>query len=224
MNVRKEVLIVDDHPLFREGLKAIIGRAQTFNVVGEAGRYCEALRLALELKPHIILVDISLPDGSGIQLARQIRKMLPQAIIVMVSVHSAANYVAESFQAGAVGYLTKESVPEMLLQALESVSEAKYYFEGAVSEDSIRNLMSLASHATRVSEPMPDSLTHREHEILRLLAEGRSCSQIAQDLCISQKTVYNHRTHIMEKLGLRTPFDLFRRAVELGLVNENPTR
>jgi DNA-binding NarL/FixJ family response regulator len=221
MNHKRQILIVDDHPLFREGLKATIGRFDAFEVIGEAGRSREALRLALELKPHLMLVDISLPDGSGIELARQIGRMLPQTLVVIISVHSAVNYIAESFQAGVMGYLTKDSVPETLLQALEAVSEGKHYLEGPVSADSIKQLINLATQSSQSSEVASNHLTHREHEVLRLMVKGRSCNQIAEALCISLKTVYNHRTHIMEKLSLRSPYDLYRCALAFDTVDDN---
>ena len=122
MAQKKTILIIDDHPLFREGLKTIIGRKAHFEVVGEAENAREGLKKAKKLKPDLAVVDISLPDKSGIQLTREIRSLLSHTRIMIVSMHSKIDYIAEAFQAGATGYVVKESASERLLQGLESVA------------------------------------------------------------------------------------------------------
>ena len=126
MAPKKTILIIDDHPLYREGLKAIIGRDDRFEVIGEAGNGYEGLQIARKLKPDLVVVDISLPDTSGIQLTRDIRSLLSEARIIIVSMHSKIDYIAEAFQAGATGYVVKESASDRLIQGLESVASGEY--------------------------------------------------------------------------------------------------
>jgi DNA-binding NarL/FixJ family response regulator len=133
MTQKKSILIIDDHPLFREGLKSVIECDSRFEVVGEAGKAREGLRMTKELKPDLVLVDVSLPDQSGIQLTREIRSLLPETRILIVSMHSKIDYIAEAFQAGATGYVVKESASKGLLKGLEAISKGDYFLDSSVS-------------------------------------------------------------------------------------------
>ncbi len=140
MSGEKKILIVDDHPMIREGLKIVIGQSKVFKITGEAAKCKDALEMALELQPDIILLDISLPDGSGIQLAGEIRTALPQTTVLMMSVHNDRTHIGESFQAGVSGYLVKDSLPEMLMEALDVVSQGGYYFGSAISRETVEQI------------------------------------------------------------------------------------
>ncbi len=219
MAEKKSILLIDDHPLFREGLKSIIGRDGRFNVVGEAENGRHALKMVRNLKPDLIVVDISLPDVNGIQLTREIRKIFSEAKILIVSMHSKIDYIAEAFQVGAMGYVVKESATEGLLQALRSVAEGEYYLDSSVSPQVIRNLMKLPVKEARITDSDYGSLTVREQEVMRMLAEGVPSKEIADKLFISPKTVENHRANIMKKLNLHSTMDLVRYAIKLGLID-----
>jgi DNA-binding NarL/FixJ family response regulator len=219
MSEKKRILIIDDHPLFREGLKAIIERASRFEVIGEAGNGREGLQLTKKLKPDMIIVDISLPDRSGIQLTREIRTLLSTTRILIVSMHSKIDYIAEAFQAGATGYVVKESASERLLQGLESVANGDYFLDSSVSHAVVENLMKSPLKEAKITDADYDTLTPREQEVLRLLAEGLSSKKVAEKLFISPKTVENHRSNIMNKLGLHNTIELIRYAAKLGLID-----
>ena len=137
---KKTILIVDDHTLFREGLKAIISRNPAYEVAGEAGRGDIAIQMARSLKPDLVLVDISLPDQSGIEVALQLRKALPKAAIMMVTMHSKVDYIVNAFKAGATGFVTKDSAPERLLQAIDVVLKGEYFMDSAVSQKVVQRL------------------------------------------------------------------------------------
>lgn len=213
------VIIVDDHPLFREGLKSIIGRDHRYEVVGEAGDGSKGFKLAKKLNPDLVLVDLSLPDKSGIQLTREIRTQLPETQVLIVTMHSKVDYIAEAFQAGAAGYVVKESAADGLLRGLETVVGGNYFLDSAVSPQVVETLMKIPGKETRITDANYSSLTPREQEILRLLAEGLSSKEIAEKLFISPKTVENHRANIMNKLDLHTTIELVRYAARLGLVD-----
>jgi DNA-binding NarL/FixJ family response regulator len=222
MREKKGVLIVDDHPLFREGLKNTIARTGKFEVVGEAGKALEALRLALEVKPALILIDISLPDQSGIELAKALQKSVPDSVLLMISVHSAANYLADSFQAGAAGYVVKDSVPETLLQALETVSQGGYFLETPISGEAVSRLKSLTVRNLHADRNPYEALTRRQQEVMSLLVQGLSYKAIGEKLHISPRTVEGHRNDIMNTFELSNTVELTRYAVRLGLID--PTR
>lgn len=213
------LLIVDDHPLFREGLKAILRRDPSFAVVAEAGGSAEAMGLAREHRPDLAVLDISLPDRSGIQLARELRIMLPEIAIIMVSMHAKADYVTESMKAGAKGYLTKDAATQCLLEGLRAVASGAFYLDPSLAVEVSRQL--LVSHGRREEESVSpyDALTPREREVMRLVVEGLANKEVAAALGISIKTAEHHRASLMRKLGLQNTVELVRYASKLGLVD-----
>ncbi len=215
---KKGILIVDEHPLFREGVKATVARIGTFVVLGEAGKAVEALRLAVDLRPDLVLIGISLPDHGGIELTRGLQKYVPDAALLIVSVNSATNYIADSFAAGAAGYLLKDSVPETLLHALEVVSQGGYFLDGPVSSETVRRLKGLTAPGSQTGPSRYEFLTRRQKQVLQLLVRGLSHKAIGEKLNISPRTVEGHRNEIMRNLDLLNTVELTRYAARFGLI------
>jgi DNA-binding NarL/FixJ family response regulator len=216
---KKSILIVDDHPLFREGLKSMLERDRRFTVVGEAGTGQDGLTLAKKIEPDMVLIDVSLPDISGINLTYDIRKALPNAHIIIVSMHSKIDYIAEAFQAGATGYVSKDSASDMLLQGLEKVANGEFFMDSSISHKVIEKLTKLPVREAKVFDDDYSSLTPREQEVMRMLAEGASPKEVGSRLYISPKTVENHRANIMKKLNLKGTMELVRYAARIGLID-----
>lgn len=218
MAAKKRILIVDDHPLYRDGLKALLGRHAGFETAGEAGTFQEGLRLAKKLKPDLALLDISLPDGSGIELARELRRLLPDIGLVIVSMHSKIDFIAAAFQAGVGGYVAKESGADRILQAIEGVAAGGQYLDSTLSPKVVRKLNDLSRRKARSVDASYGTLSFREQQVMRLLAEGLEPQEIAAKLFITRKTVENHRYAIMSKLGIKSPLAFVRHAARLGLI------
>ena len=219
MAPKKTILIVDDHPLVREGLESILKPATEYEVVGQAGNARDAIQLVKNLKPDLVLLDLGLPDKSGLELSREIRNISAPTRILIVSMHSKVDYIVKAFQAGATGYMTKESATERLLQGIAQVLNGEYFMDGSVSHRVVEKLMQTPEKEMKITDAAYETLTPREQEIMVLLTEGYSAKDAAAKLFISPKTVENHRTNIMNKLGLHSTLELVRYAVRLGLVD-----
>jgi len=219
VNSKKRILIVDDHPLLREGLKTIIKRDTRYEVAGEAATGHQGFKLARKLKPELAIVDMALPDQTGIELIHNILKISPETRVLVVSMHSKIDYIVKAFQAGAMGYVVKESAADMLLDGIDHVLKGNYFMDTSVSQKVVRKLAGLSPKKTVASVVDYDALTAREQEVMALLAQGLTTSQVAEKLFISPKTVENHRSNIMRKLGLHSTFELIRYAAKLGLID-----
>ena len=213
------IVIVEDHPLFREGLKAIVAGEKTLLLLGEAGTLQEGFQKVKALRPDVAIVDLSLPDGSGIDLIRDIRKELSGTRILVLTMHSKTSYIVKALEAGALGYISKESASETLISGLRAVARGDYFLDSRISHSVVARLIGDPAGRKKSKSNAYDTLTQREQEIMVLLSEGKSTGDIAEKLFISRKTVENHRSNIMNKLNVHTTLDLVRYAARLGLID-----
>lgn len=220
MPEKRKVLIVDDHPLFREGLSNLIERSTGYEIVGECGSGSESIQMAESLEPNLITMDMSLPDMDGTEAIREIKELLPETLILILSMHSGFEYVSEGFRAGAMGYVVKETTSDKLIQAMDTIYEGQYFLDGNVSQEVVSKMLaSPTKNNTKQKENSYSLLTPREKEILGLIAEGLSYREIAKQLFISPKTVENHRANIMAKLDVHKAVDLVKYAAKIGLID-----
>lgn len=210
------VLLADDHAVVRKGLRFLLERQPDMEVVGEASDGREAVRLAAELKPHVVVMDIGMPQLNGIEAAAQIVKQNPQVNVIMLSVHSDESYLLRALSAGAKGYLLKDSAEEDLVRAVQVAAQGKPFFSPVISEKLLEDYMRYLQQ--RGLKDSYDLLTDREKEILQLLAEGKSNKEVAALLNLSPYTVETHRTHIMQKLNLHNTAEIVLYAVRKGII------
>lgn len=206
------ILIVDDHPMVREGLRAFLESQEDFAVVGEAGNGSEAIALAVELRPAVILMDLMLPGVDGVSATREIRRRVPSSRVIVLTSFARDELVFPAIQAGAEGYLLKDVSSETLASAIRSVHRG----EAILHPDIARRLMVAVSTLGR--DPDADQLTDREREVLRLLGERLTNKEIAERLVISEKTVKTHVGSILSKLHLPDRTAAARYAREAGLI------
>ena len=209
------VLIADDHTIVRQGLVSILHGTTDITVVAEAADGYEAVEKAITLRPDVVVLDISMPRLNGLEAARRITRKLPECRVLVLTMHEAEEYVLRMVRAGVSGYLVKDGAASELITAIRAVRTGKGYF----GPDAARILAEALQGGTPPPEDPYGSLTDREREIFQLVVEGRTSAQIATVLCISPKTVENHRTHIMEKLGVHSTAELLRYAARHGLLS-----
>jgi two-component system response regulator NreC len=209
------LLLVDDHAVVRSGLKMLLENEHDVEIIGEASSASEAIEATLRLKPNVILMDIGLPDLSGIDATREIKKRVPDVSIVALTIHEDEEYFFKMLEAGASGYVPKRAAPEELLTAIRAAGTGQVYLYPSLAKLLVRDYLD-GGRAT--DEQPPSHLTDREQEVLTYLAEGASNEEIAAALVISPKTVARHRENIMRKLNLHSRSELVRYAIRKGII------
>jgi DNA-binding NarL/FixJ family response regulator len=212
MREKIHILLADDHAVVRQGFKMILAAQPDMEIVGEAGNGREALELAGQLQPDVIVMDVAMPELNGIEATRRVADLSPRSRVLALSMHKDSVYVREILRAGARGYLLKDSIASDLLAAVRAVARGEGYLSPGVS-DAVLN-----DYRRHVTDPI-DLLTSREREVLQMIAEGKTNKEIATVLNLSVYTVDAHRGRIMEKLNLHSVTDLVRFAVRCGLVD-----
>ena len=207
--MRKRILIVDDHPMMREGLRGVINRQPDMLVCGEAENAPQAMSAVRKLAPDLALVDITLPGKSGLELVKDLKAMHPQVVILAISMHDESLYAERMLRAGASGYITKQQPPEELIRAIHQVLDQRVYVSKEVSESLLRRFSWQPSGDLSPTK----LLTDREFEIMRFLGEGQAPKEIARQLHLSAKTIAVHAANIRQKLNLKTTAQLIRFAV-----------
>lgn len=207
------ILIADDHGVLRAGLRALLNAEPDLEVVGEAGTGEEALVLAGLLKPGVVLMDISLPGLGGLEATRRILEDLPESRVLILTVHEDNGLLREAIRSGAAGYILKRAVETELITAIQAVARGEVYIHPAMTRALFDD-----KDKKSVGAPDPEALTPREADVLRLVAQGYTNRQVAEELNISVRTVETHRSNLMAKLNLESRVDLVRYAIEHGIV------
>jgi DNA-binding NarL/FixJ family response regulator len=212
MREKIRILLADDHAVVRQGFKMILAAQPDMEIVGEAGNGREALDLAGQFQPDVVVMDVAMPELNGIEATRRIADVSPRSRVLALSMHKDSVYVREILRAGARGYLLKDSISSDLLAAVRAIARGEGYLSPGVS-DAVLN-----DYRRHVTDPI-DLLTSREREVLQMIAEGKTNKEIATVLNLSVYTVDAHRGRIMEKLNVHSVTDLVRFAVRCGLVD-----
>ncbi|HET7091006.1 MAG TPA: response regulator transcription factor [Anaerolineae bacterium] len=210
------LLLVDDHVVVRSGLRMLLDNEPDVEIVGEAGTAREALDSVPRLKPDIVLMDIGLPDKSGIDAAREIKRLRPETGIVALTIHEDEEYFFKMLEAGASGYVPKRAAPEELLTAIRTAASGEVYLYPSMAKLLVKDY--LDHEQEEKTGRMLDGLTEREQEVLAHLADGASNEEIAETLNISPKTVARHRENIMRKLNLHSRSELVKYAIRKGII------
>ena len=212
--MRTKILLVDDHPLFREGLRSLIDKSETTRVIGEAGDGAEAVRLAGELQPDLVIMDLTMPVMNGIDATREITGKYPGIKVLALSMETNRFFVVEVLKAGATGYVLKDTAFAELADAIDTVARGETYLPRKVATLLVKEFLQCIPEDMTV---VYQNLTPREREILQLVADGKSIKEIAFELGVSHKTVENQRQAIMQKLNLFSIAELTKYAVRHGL-------
>jgi len=218
MKQKQRIVIAEDHTILREGLRALISSEPNLDVVGEAGDGRDAIHCVETLTPDLVLMDLSMPRVDGLEAIKEIKKRHPETKVLALTVHKTEEYILATLRAGADGYVLKDATQDELLMAIRSVLGGKSYLSPGASEKVIEGY--LESRKTLKTSTSWDTLTSREREILKLIAEGYKNRDIANYLFISVKTVEKHRANLMRKLDLHTTSALTAFAMEKGLVTK----
>jgi DNA-binding NarL/FixJ family response regulator len=208
------IVLADDHALVREGLKRIVADAPDFSVVGEAADGTEVMRAVRELEFDVLVLDLSMPGRSGMELIKLVKAEKPRLRILVLSMHQETQYAVRAIKSGASGYLTKESAPAQLGEAIRKIAAGGAYISAEVAEQ-----LALGAMPGAASAAPHESLSDREFEVFRMLVAGDSVSEIAARLNLSVKTVSTHKANLMQKLGLSNPSELVRYALKHGLAD-----
>lgn len=211
------ILLADDHTILRMGLKMLIGAAPDLEVVGEAADGEEAIALAQRLEPDVVLMDISMPRMDGIKATKAIKRAVPRARVLMLTMHEDDEYLFRTIQAGGSGYVLKKAADDEVLDAIRHVAGGGAFLRPAVTTRLVQDYLERVG--TGEESDSYNKLTEREREILGLIANGHTNAQIAQLLVISVRTVESHRANIMEKLGLQNRAELVKYALRKGLLD-----
>ena len=215
-----KILLADDHTVVRQGLKALLAAEDDIEIVGEADNGRQAIQLTKKFLPDVVVMDIAMPVLNGLEATRQITRTLPATKVLILSSYSDDEYVQQLTQAGAAGYLVKQTAANDLLKAIREAFRGNAYFSPSIA----KRLRDQCRDAFVSGQPVrrrTDYLTSREAEVLQLIAEGRANKQIAAELCISIKTVEKHRQQVMNKLGIHDVAGLTRHAISKGIIETN---
>ena len=207
------VLLVDDHTVVRHGLRRILASDEQIEIVGEAGDGRAAVEVAQRVQPHVVVMDVALPELNGIEATRQLAKRAPNVHVLMLTMHADDVYVRQALKAGASGYLSKDSAPEELMKAVTQVLAGKRYVSNSLAE------LLVAELDTDHDKPLHAELSEREFQIFCKLAAGQSVSDIASELSLSVKTVSTYRTRVLEKMCFKSNADITSYALRNGLMN-----
>jgi len=218
MEKKSRIVIAEDHTILREGLRSLLSSDPNFEIIGEAEDGREAIRCVEKFKPDLILMDLSMPRMNGMEAISEIKKRFKETKILVLTVHKTEEYILATLKAGADGYILKDSTHAELMMAVKNVLSGKQYISPGISEKVIEGY--LEGRKTLKTRTAWETLTQREREILKLIAEGYKNKEIADDLCISVKTVEKHRANLMEKLDLHNVQALTTIAIERGLVSK----
>lgn len=211
------IVLADDHPIVRRGMQALLEQTGGFSIVGVAADGLEAIRLTERLKPAVLVLDLMMTGLGCLEALRVLRESSPQTRIVVLTMHSSTAFVAQALQQGATGYVLKGSSEENLMQAVREAAAGRRFLGPPLAEIAINTYIEQSKE--RVLDPH-DTLTTRQREVLQLAAEGKTNSEIAARLNISQRTVENHRAMMIQKLGLRNQTELILHAIRHGMISD----